>query len=377
MTDGQSQPAAAEAKRRWYRVTPDRLVLLVLAVEGLLWLAERFGCFPKGYAVLLAAAGVAVAMLLMLLWFAASLVFRWRFQFSIGSLLVLAVVVAMACGWFASAIKEARDQKEAVAGISESGGLVITRYDPDNQHILCYDPDNKHAFYGYGPDELAGPAWLRHMLGDGFFNKVVGADLYSNAGAAYLKGLPHLQSLALAFGVTDDAMENVKGLSRVRSLEIQDTKITHGGLKHLSGLIGLQELNLQGDGMDDAGLEHLKALPRLERLNLCRTRITDAGFRQVKLLPHLRNLGLCASQLTKTSVKQLKAMPQLRELCFINTGNITKVSSIADEHLELLKELTQLETLNIENPQTTPRGLKRLAKALPKCKINIYVSAPN
>jgi hypothetical protein len=377
MTTAESQPAATAPKRRWYRATPDRLVWLLLVVEGLLWLAERLGCFPKGYAVLLAVASVAVAMLLMLLWFAASLVFRWRFQFSIGSLLVLAVAVAMGSGWFVSAIKAARDQKDAVAGISESGGLVITRYDPDNQHILCYDPGNKHYFYGYGPDELAGPAWLRYMLGDGFFNEVVGVDLYGNAGAAYLRGLPQLQSLTLAFGVTDDAMESVKGLPRLRGLDIQDTKITHTGLKHLSGLIGLQELNLQGDGMDDAGLEHLKALPRLERLNLCRTRITDAGFRHVKLLPHLRNLGLCASQLTKASVKQLKAMPQLRELCFTNTRNITNVSSIADEHLELLKELTQLETLNIENPQTTPRGLKRLAKALPKCKINIYVSAPN
>ena len=126
MTIADSQPAAAEAKRRWYRVTPDRLVWLVLVVEGLLWLAERFGCFPKGYAVLLAVAGVAVAMLLMLLWFAASLVFRWRFQFSIGSLLVLAVVVAMASGWFAVEEKEARERTEAVAGIAK---LQHTAYD--------------------------------------------------------------------------------------------------------------------------------------------------------------------------------------------------------------------------------------------------------
>jgi hypothetical protein len=30
------------AKPRWYRLTPDRLILGLLAVEGLLWLSERF-----------------------------------------------------------------------------------------------------------------------------------------------------------------------------------------------------------------------------------------------------------------------------------------------------------------------------------------------
>ena len=51
-------------KPRWYRLTPDRLVLLLLAVEGLLWLSERFCWFPfnqhKGWTVLIAVASVGV-----------------------------------------------------------------------------------------------------------------------------------------------------------------------------------------------------------------------------------------------------------------------------------------------------------------------------
>ena len=50
---------------------------LLLAVEGLLWLSERFHWFAfnqhKGYAVLIAVAGVAVFLLLMRLWFLAGL----------------------------------------------------------------------------------------------------------------------------------------------------------------------------------------------------------------------------------------------------------------------------------------------------------------
>ena len=43
--------------------------------------------------MLIAVAVVGGAMLVMLLWFIVSLVFRWRFQFSIRSLLVLTVAV--------------------------------------------------------------------------------------------------------------------------------------------------------------------------------------------------------------------------------------------------------------------------------------------
>ena len=56
----------------------------------------RLAGWHKGYAVLTGVAVVGVAMLLMGVWFAVALVFRRRFQFSIRSLLVLVVIVAIA-----------------------------------------------------------------------------------------------------------------------------------------------------------------------------------------------------------------------------------------------------------------------------------------
>ncbi len=68
------------AKPRWYRLTPGRLLPLLLAVEGFLWLSDRFCWFAfnqhKGYTVLIAVASVGVFLLLMFLWFLAALVFR-------------------------------------------------------------------------------------------------------------------------------------------------------------------------------------------------------------------------------------------------------------------------------------------------------------
>ena len=87
------------AERRWYRLTPDRFVIGLLVVECLLWLSERFQWFPfnmhKGWTVLIAVAVVGAAFLLMLLWFIASLLVRWRFR----ALLVLSIVMAMPCVW--------------------------------------------------------------------------------------------------------------------------------------------------------------------------------------------------------------------------------------------------------------------------------------
>ena len=47
---------------RWFHLTPGRFVLLLLAVEVLLWLSDRFGWlgWHKGYAVLTGVAVVGV-----------------------------------------------------------------------------------------------------------------------------------------------------------------------------------------------------------------------------------------------------------------------------------------------------------------------------
>ena len=88
------KPAAAGSASR-----PTAAVVL-LAVEGLLWLSERFHWLPKGWPVVIAIGAVGALLLLMSVSFAAALLFHWRFQYGILSLLVLTVAVALPCaGW--------------------------------------------------------------------------------------------------------------------------------------------------------------------------------------------------------------------------------------------------------------------------------------
>jgi hypothetical protein len=81
----------------------------LLAIESLLWLSDRLGWpwWQKGYAVLTTMALVAVALIGMMLWLAAALIFRLRFPFSIRSLLVLVAVVALPC----SAVQSIRTRR--------------------------------------------------------------------------------------------------------------------------------------------------------------------------------------------------------------------------------------------------------------------------
>jgi len=115
--------------RRWYHITPDRLIIGLLAVEGFLFLSEWFQWFAfnekKGYTVLIAVAAVCLLVVVMLVWLVVSLLFRWRFQFSLRSLVVLVVVVAVPLGWFGVKLREAERQRKAVEAIRKAGEWSI------------------------------------------------------------------------------------------------------------------------------------------------------------------------------------------------------------------------------------------------------------
>lgn len=124
--DTDSSPAVQKPRLHWYHFTPDRFVIALMAVEGLLLLSEWLRCSPKGYTVLITVATVAAALLLMLLWFLATLVFRWRFRYGLRSVLYLVVAVAIPCTWLMTEMQRAKKQRETAEVIRKSGGECNT-----------------------------------------------------------------------------------------------------------------------------------------------------------------------------------------------------------------------------------------------------------
>jgi hypothetical protein len=253
---GMTDPAR---KPRWYRLTPDRLIAGLLAVEGFLLFSERFQWFAfnrqEGRTVLIALAAVGTALALMLLWFLASLVLRRRVQFGIRSLLVLTVAVAVPCSWLGAKMRVAVRESEAAAAIQKIGGDVYYRWELDGRG----DP--------IPSTEPPEPAWLWNLLGDTFFDHVVGVSLENSSDAELetLKPLRQLEFLVL-LDPADRALEHLEGLNELQSLTVLGGHVTNADLEHLKGLKKLRHLTfmLRPDATDEEIDKLRQALPNCE-----------------------------------------------------------------------------------------------------------------
>ena len=331
---------APSPRFRRLRLTPDHVVPALLALEGLLLVAERFGWFTfdrhKGYPPLLAIAAVGAVFVLMLLCFLVALVFRRPFQFSLRSLLLLVVVVAIPCSWLSVEMKAAREQHTAMEAIQKLGGDVFYDYEVNTP--------------APGPPQPPGPLWLRERLGVNLLANVTFANFadsqpkIGDAGMEHLKGFTQLQDLYLnETEVSDAGLEHLKGLNQLRLLWLSGTEIGDAGLENLKGLTRLQSLLLDGTNVSDAGLEHLKGLTQLEHLDLTGTNVSNAGLENLKGLTQLQDLDL----------------------------GYTKVN---DAGLEYLNGLTQLEFVDLYRTKVSDAGVRKLQKALPTANImNKYI----
>jgi hypothetical protein len=195
---------------------------------------------------------------------------RW-FQFSLRSLMI---AVAVLCCVMAVVNSRANQQRRVAQRIKDAHGLVFYDYQLDDKLNMRTDD----------PQPL-GPVWLRQVIGLDFFATVVSvrvnlaSDEYLDAAAELpdlrdlriacdskisdrawenLTRLTSLESLYLR-GIRDSAMSNLRGLSRLRLLDITNTDITDAGLVNLKGLKGLRTLNLGGTKVTDAGVASLRA----------------------------------------------------------------------------------------------------------------------
>ena len=300
-----AQPTKSESKLRRFHPTPGRLLVALLAVEGGLLFSERLQWFAfnekKGWTVLIAVVAVSLFLLLMIVWFIVSLIFHWHFQFSIRSLLLLTIAVAIPSSWFAVKMQQARTQREAVDAIQKLGGWVA--YDYQLDHIIPVIPGI----------ESPRPVWLRKILGDDFCCTVVLAEPRDDASMLILKDLSGIRQLVLQDSqVTDTGLEHLKGLTQLKTLYILGPNVTEAGLEHIKGLTQLEKLDL-GFNVTDSGLEILKGLPQLQRLVLVGPKVTDSGLETLKDLTQLRELYFVGTKVTDEGVKTLQqALPNCK-----------------------------------------------------------------
>jgi hypothetical protein len=258
-------------------------------LECLLWLSGHFELVSfnerKGFTVLFAVALVGTTVALIFGCFAICLLVGHPFQFSIRSLLIAVVVVAVPSSWLGAEMRQAERQREAVRDIKGLNGVVEYR--------------------GFPP-----PYWLRRLMGDDFFADATDVVFYDG-------------------GDMRAALDAVKRLRGIQDLRLSGTSVDDSALKDLEGLRELIALDLCRTNITDAGFAHLKGLAKLRLLNISNTRLTDAGLQHLIGLNHLETLVMADTDVTGQGVTELRrALPKCRVYCSPFPGGMGKKSDI-------------------------------------------------
>ncbi len=255
---------------------------------------------------------------------------RW-FQFSLRTLLIFTLIVAVACAWLARKNERKRKEREAMEAIVKLGGEVWHDRElaPGVWFTLVQSPPEPNS--------------LERFIGENFACDVVGVGF---------------KSLGQSYRFADKEAVLLSNLPQLQKLDLDGTLVTDSGLSNIKDLSHLRSLDLSFTGVTDAGLAQLKNWPRLEALGLEGTNVTDAGLVNLRGLAELKWLALGA-KVTDAGLKNLESLTQLQTLILVRTN-------VTDAGLAHLKGcLTQLHELTLSEPVVGPRSLKRWASAMP------------
>jgi hypothetical protein len=164
--------------------------------------------------------------------------------------------------------------------------------------------------------------------------------------------------------VDDRQLAELAELDGLRSLWIEDSRITDAGLEHLVGLHGLQRLKIRGAAITDNGLRQLTGMKDLRYLNLPQADLTDQGLVLLAAFPRLESLRLGSPRLTDEG---LLAVASLGELRFLHRIDVP----VSDKGLVHLRRLDQLESLYLDGAELSDDGVVGLLEALPQLHLHL------
>jgi internalin A len=158
-------------------------------------------------------------------------------------------------------------------------------------------------------------------------------------------------------------------LPKLGSLLLQRTRVTDLGLEQIRGVSHLRELDLSRLPISDAGLANVRALPDLQSLWLAETRVTDAGLASLPDLPRLDTLFLDNTAITENGIVALQPIKNLKVL------SVRGLHRIDDSAIPRLVHLQSLLKLDIRDCHISAYGFASLKAALPN--LHIDWSEPN
>ena len=197
--------------------------------------------------------------------------FSWPRQYGLRTLFLAFLILSV---WLACWVKRARDQAHAVETLTKVYAMVM--YDYQEASPGRFDLDRTSNL----------PEQLLDILPIDFLHTVVWIDLDSPA-------------------VTDETLNALRLLPRLRVLHVSNTSITDAGIAELVHLHELEWLTLDTE-LSDAALVHVGKLRSLHVLELSRAPITDSGLTELCGLRQLEELTLEETLVTSDGIARLR-----------------------------------------------------------------------
>ena len=157
--------------------------------------------------------------------------------------------------------------------------------------------------------------------------------------------------------VTDEGLSRLPASETLETLSLTGTAVTDAGLADLGRFPNLRRLYLSGLPVSDETLQEIGRLKLLTSLNLANTKVTDAGLVHLAGLKNLTTLSLQGTPISDESLVHLGKLPNLQSLMLSQTN-------VTDAGLEHLRQLPRLRILYVRGSQVTNKGIAELKKTL-------------
>lgn len=166
-------------------------------------------------------------------------------------------------------------------------------------------------------------------------------------GIKYIGKASTLKKLTLTYKQHGDAKleEKARYINRLENLEVLDlgccARVTDQTLEYISKLNKLKKIIIQKARISDLGISHISKLTNLEHLDLKDSIISDAGVSKLASLKKLKTLCIWGSEITSVSLLRIGNFSSLEEL------EISEYYIRNPIKLQPLSNLTNLKTLSL------------------------------